>query len=51
MLRYTCIGFIDFTLKDKSLTDFTKLFHQKNDIISNYFKNGWNETPKVYPNL
>ena len=40
MLRYTCIGFIDFTLKDKSLTDFTKPFHQKNDIISNYFKNG-----------
>ena len=43
MLSYTCIGFIDFMLKDKSLTDFTKLFHQKNDdIISNYFKNGWN---------
>ena len=37
-----CIRFIDFILKDKSLTDFTNLFPPNNwekndDIILNYF--------------
>ena len=46
MCGYFCIGFIDFVLKDKSLTDFTDLFasnnFKKNDnIILKYFKNGW----------
>ena len=47
MYGYVCIGFIDFMLKDKSLTDFNNLFDQinlkkKNDnTISNYFQNGW----------
>ena len=44
MCRYFCIGFIDFMLKDKNLTDFTNLFSpnnfKKNDvIILNYFLN------------
>ena len=26
MCKYLCIGFIDFILEDKSLTDFTNLF-------------------------
>ena len=42
---YFCIGFIDFMLKNKSLTDFTNLFLpndfiKNDDIILNYFKNG-----------
>ena len=46
--RYFCIGLIDFTVKGKSLTEFTKLFSPKNFkkkiwwynfIILNYFKN------------
>ena len=46
MCGYFCIGFINFMLKDKSLTDFTNLFSpndlkQNDDIILNYFKNGW----------
>ena len=45
MFGYFCIGFIDFMLKGKSLTDFTNLFpsnnfEQNDDIILNYFKNG-----------
>ena len=44
MWGYFCIGFIDFIVKSKSLTDFTNLFLQNNfkkndDIILNYFKN------------
>ena len=44
MCGYFCIGFIDFIVKSKSLTDFTNLFLQNNfkkndDIILNYFKN------------
>ena len=41
-----CIRFIDFMLKDKSLTDFANLFSpsdlkkKNSDIILNYFKNG-----------
>ena len=45
MCGYFCIGFIDFILKGKGLTDFTISFSpnkfKKNDgIILNYFKNG-----------
>ena len=43
MCGYFCIGFIDFMLADKKLTDFTNLFSpydfDKNDqIIISYFK-------------
>ena len=43
MCSYFCIGFIDFMLADKKLTDFTNLFSlydfDKNDqIILSYFK-------------
>ena len=43
MCGYFCIGFIDFMLAGKTLTEFTNLFSpnnfKKNDyIISNYFK-------------
>ena len=39
---YFCIGFIDFMLKGKTLTEFTNLFSPNNfkkndDIILNYF--------------
>ena len=42
MCGYFCIGFINFMLKDKSLTDFTNLFSSSNvkkndDIVLNYF--------------
>ena len=41
MCGYFCIGFIDFMLAGKTLTDFTNLFSpnnfKKNDIILNYF--------------
>ena len=45
MRGYFCIGFIDFMLADKKLTDYTNLFSlhdfKKNDnIILNYFKYG-----------
>ena len=44
MCGYFCIGFIDFMLADKTLTDDTNLFFlhdlKKNDnIIFSYFKN------------
>ena len=44
MCGYFCIGFIDFMLADKKLTDYTNLFSphdfKKNDsIILSYFKN------------
>ena len=44
MCGYFCIGFIDFMLPGKKLTDFTNLFSpydfEKNDsIILSYFKN------------
>ena len=47
MCEYFCIGFIDFMLADKNLTDFTNLFSpydfNKNDsIILSYFKDAWN---------
>ena len=38
MCGYFCVGFIDFMLKDKSLTDFTNIFppndFKKNDDIN-----------------
>ena len=42
MCEYFCIGFIDFMLTGKSLTDFTNLFspnylRKNDDIILNYF--------------
>ena len=42
MCRYFRIGFIDFMLKGKNLTDFTNLFSpndfkKNDDIILNYF--------------
>ena len=42
MCRYFCIGFIDFMLTGKTLTDYTNLFSPNNfkkndDIILNYF--------------
>ena len=44
MCGYFCIGFIDFMLAGKKLTDYANLFSpydlKKNDnIISSYFKN------------
>ena len=47
MCRYFCIGFVDFMLAGKKLTDFTNMFSpydfKKNDnIILSYFKDGWN---------
>ena len=44
MCEYFCIGFIDFMLKDTSLTDFTGGqfspydFRKNDDIILSYFK-------------
>ena len=42
MCGYFCIGFIDFMLAEKTLTEFTNLFSQNNfkrndDITLNYF--------------
>ena len=46
MCGYFCIGFIDFMLAGKTLTDYTALFSHdfnKNDqIILSYFKEAWN---------
>ena len=47
MCGYFCIGFIDFMLAGKTLTDYTSLFSphdfDKNDqIILSYFKDAWN---------
>ena len=47
MCGYFCIGFIDFILVGKKLTDYTNLFSSydfdKNDqIILSYFKDAWN---------
>ena len=44
--EYLCIGFIDFMLKGKILTDFANFFlpndfKKSDDIILDYFKNGW----------
>ena len=42
MCGYSCIGFIDFMLKGKTLTEFTNIlspsnFKKNDDIILNYF--------------
>ena len=47
MCGYFCIGFIDFMLAGKTLTDYTSLFSphdfNKNDqIILSHFKDAWN---------
>ena len=44
MCVYFCIRFIDFMLKGKTLTDYTRLFspydfEKNDDIILSYFKN------------
>ena len=44
MCGYFCIGFIDFMLAGKKLTDYTNLlsphdFQKRDDIILSYFKN------------
>ena len=44
MRGYFCIGFIDFMLAGKKLTDYTTLFSpydfkKNDDIIFSYFKN------------
>ena len=44
MCGYFCIGYIDFTLAGKKLTDFTNMFcpydfKKNDDIILSYFKN------------
>ena len=46
MCGYFCIGFIDFMLVGKKLTDYKNLFSQhdftrNDDIILTYFKNEW----------
>ena len=47
MSGYLCIGFIDFMLASKKLTDFTNLlspheFETNDRIILSYFKDEWN---------
>ena len=48
MCGYFCIGFIDFILADKKMTDFTfnlfspDDFKKNNDIILSCFKDEWN---------
>ena len=44
MCRYFCIGFINFMIEGKTLTEFTNLFSphnfkQNDNIILNYFMN------------
>ena len=52
MCGYFCIGFTDFMLAGKTLTDYTNLFSSydfnKNDsIILSYFKDAWNKSKKT----
>ena len=52
MCGYFCIGFIDFTFSNKTLTDYTNLFSpydfNKNDnIILSYFKDALNRSDKT----
>ena len=52
MYGYFFIGFIDFMLADKKLTDYINLFSpydfDKNDSISlSYFKDVWNWLNKI----
>ena len=49
MCGYFCIGFIDFMLAGKTLTDYNALFSphdfDKNDqIVLSYFKDAWNRS-------
>ena len=37
MCGYLCIGFIDFMLAKKTLTEYTNLFSPNDDVILNYF--------------
>ena len=46
MWGYFCIGFIDFILAGKKLSDFTTLFsphdfHKNDSTILSYFKDEW----------
>ena len=46
MCGYFCIGFTDFVLAGKKLTDYTNLlsphdFKKNDNIILNHFKYGW----------
>ena len=46
MCGYFCIGFIDFLLAGKKLTDYTSLFSphdfkKNDDMVLSYFKNKW----------
>ena len=46
MCGYFCIGFLNFMLAGKKLTDFTNMFspydfERNNDIILSYFKDKW----------
>ena len=48
MCGYFCIGFIDFMLAGKTLTDYTHLlspydFDKSDQIILSYFKDAWNK--------
>ena len=52
MCGYSCVGFIDFMVAGKKLTDFTSLFSphdfDKNDhIVLSYFKNERNWQNKL----
>ena len=52
MCGYFCIGFIDFMLAGKQLTDFTSIFspydfEKNDDVILSYFKNAWNWQNKL----
>ena len=47
MCGYFCIGFIDFMLAGKKLTDYTSLyspldFKNNHDVILSYFEDEWN---------
>ena len=57
MCGYFCVGFIDFMLKGKILTEYTIFFSpnnfKKNDeIYKQYLKtDDFNKKPNIYPNL
>ena len=40
MCCYFCIGFIDFMLAEKTLTDYANLFSRYGHMILSYFKDG-----------
>ena len=52
MYGYFCIGFIDFMLSGKELTDFTDLifpydFEKNDDVVLSYFIDEWNWENKL----